>query len=289
MVSRKFPVLHIPTYAFTFAKFFGSGVIIATAFIHLLASSFAELGDPCLSTFWNIVYPWSAAFSMIAVFSLFLVELFAMRVAHMQFATTDALGADAEDDEDKHEHGTTYGPPPTLEEGKLQNDPTTQTKSTSPPSTANPPKPIKKLDARLVGFFILEFGVIFHSVIIGLTLSTTGADFNTLFVVIIFHQMFEGLGLGSRLAILPFPPRSALPWLLGAAYAIVTPLGMAIGLGLRTTYDSSSQTALLVSGILDAISSGILLYTGLVELLAHEFLFSNGISLSWGCADCSCA
>jgi zinc transporter 1/2/3 len=50
-------------------------------------------------------------------------------------------------------------------------------------------------------------------------------------------------------------------------------------LGLRTTYDSASQTALIVSGILDAISSGILLYTGLVELMAHEFLFSGGIIL----------
>lgn len=73
----------------------------------------------------------------------------------------------------------------------------------------------RHLDARLVGFFILEFGVIFHSVIIGLTLLTTGAhDFNTLFVVIIFHQMFEGLGLGSRLAILPFAKRALLPWYL---------------------------------------------------------------------------
>jgi hypothetical protein len=54
---------------------------------------------------------------------------------------------------------------------------------------------------------------------------------------------------------------------------------MAIGLGVRTTYDSASQTALLVSGILDAISSGILLYTGLVELLAHEFLFSKSTEL----------
>jgi len=46
---------------------------------------------------------------------------------------------------------------------------------------------------------------------------------------------------------------------------------------VRTTYDSASQTALLVSGTLDAISSGILLYTGMVELLAHEFLFSRGM------------
>ena len=52
---------------------------------------------------------------------------------------------------------------------------------------------------------------------------------------------------------------------------------MAIGLGLRATYDPQSATALIVSGILDAISSGILLYTDLVEFMAHEFLFSKGI------------
>ena len=264
MSAKKVPRLRIPELVFTFAKFFGSGVIIATAFIHLLASSFSELGNPCLSTFWDVEYPWSAAFSMIAVFSLFLVELFTMRFAHIAFATTDPVGAE-------QCVQNTFGVLSTDVENspsqtKIENETTISISSGS-----------TRLDARLVGFFILEFGVIFHSVIIGLTLSTTGSDFNTLFVVIIFHQMFEGLGLGSRLAILPFEKRSIWPWVLGIAYGIVTPLGMAIGLGLRTTYDSSSQTALLVSGILDAISSGILLYTGLVELMAHEFLFSRSM------------
>jgi len=251
----------IPNIAFTFAKFFGSGVIIATAFIHLLASSFSELGDPCLSTFWDVNYPWSAAFSMISVFCLFLIELFAMRFAHMAFATTDPLGKG----QDASILPPQFSPEVQGQDPKMEDQ------------TAVQPVQTERLDARLVGFFILEFGVIFHSVIIGLTLSTTGADFNTLFVVIIFHQMFEGLGLGSRLAILPFKKRSIWPWILGSIYGFVTPIGMAIGLGLRTTYDSASQTALIVSGTLDAISSGILLYTGLVELLAHEFLFSRGM------------
>lgn len=50
---------------------------------------------------------------------------------------------------------------------------------------------------------------------------------------------------------------------------------MAIGLGIRNSYQGNSVTALAVSGILDSISAGILLWTGLVELLAHEFLFSE--------------
>jgi solute carrier family 39 (zinc transporter), member 1/2/3 len=281
--AKKVPRLHIPNIAFTFAKFFGSGVIIATAFIHLLASSFSELGDPCLSTFWDVDYPWSAAFSMIAVFSVFFIELFAMRFAHVDFAMTNPLGVDEDTtalpvsadpsrltvDLEGHHHFQASGKNANIgfrNEGM----------GSEVASPTNDTVGKRHLDARLVGFFILEFGVIFHSVIIGLTLSTTGSDFNTLFVVIIFHQMFEGLGLGSRLAILPFEKGALLPWYLGIAYGVVTPIGMAIGLGLRTTYDSASQTALLVSGTLDAISSGILLYTGLVELLAHEFLFSKG-------------
>ncbi len=51
--------------------------------------------------------------------------------------------------------------------------------------------------AQILGVATLEFGVVFHSIIIGLTLSLTdSAEFTTLFIVIIFHQMFEGLGLG---------------------------------------------------------------------------------------------
>lgn len=68
-----------------------------------------------------------------------------------------------------------------------------------------------------------------------------------------------------------------MPIVAGAVYALCTPIGMAIGLGIRTNYNPQSATANIVSGILDAISAGILLYTGLVELLAHEFLFNDAM------------
>lgn len=62
-----------------FCKYFGSGVIIATAFIHLLAPAAEELGSPCLSSaFQN--YDFAFAFSMIAVFMTFIVEMVAFRV-----------------------------------------------------------------------------------------------------------------------------------------------------------------------------------------------------------------
>ena len=54
-----------------------------------------------------------------------------------------------------------------------------------------------------------------------------------------------------------------------------TPLGIAIGLGVRETYDPSSATALIVQGVLDSISAGILLYAALVELLASDFIYGS--------------
>jgi len=87
--------------------------------------------------------------------------------------------------------------------------------------------------------------------------------------------MFEGLGLGTRLALLPLQPRSWIPYIGAASYSIVTPIGMAIGLGVRSTYNGDSAKAAIITGVFDSVSSGILLYTGMVELLAHEFIFSE--------------
>lgn len=112
------------------------------------------------------------------------------------------------------------------------------------------------------------------SVIIGLTLAVN-EDFVTLFIVIIFHQMFEGLGLGSRLSALRIPKHLWwAPYLAGLCYAICTPVGVAVGLGVRESYNGNGVAANIVSGVLDATSAGILLYTGLVELLAHEIILN---------------
>ena len=45
----------------------------------------------------------------------------------------------------------------------------------------------------------------------------------------------------------------------------------------------SGARASIVSGVLDATSAGILIYTALVELVAHEFIFSETYkTCSWG-------
>ena len=66
IVTRRIPKCHVPGPVFDFAKYFGSGVIIATAFMHLLAPGAEELASPCLNQdFQN--YTFAFAFAMIAM------------------------------------------------------------------------------------------------------------------------------------------------------------------------------------------------------------------------------
>ena len=145
-------------------------------------------------------------------------------------------------------------------------------------ASAGPDPRSENYAAQMTAIFVLEFGVIFHSIFIGLTLAVAGEEFKTLYVVLVFHQTFEGLGLGSRLAVTPWPKnRSWTPYILALAYGLTTPIAIAIGLGVRNSYPPGSQTTLIVNGVFDSISAGILIYTGLVELVAHEFMFSRAM------------
>ena len=66
--------------------------------------------------------------------------------------------------------------------------------------------------------------------------------------------------------------RNASALFMGFTFAITTSLGIAIGMGISTTYNENSPTALMVIGIFDSISAGILVYMALVDLIAADFL-----------------
>jgi solute carrier family 39 (zinc transporter), member 1/2/3 len=49
-------------------------------------------------------------------------------------------------------------------------------------------------------------------------------------------------------------------------------LGQAIGLATHTLYSPASEVGLLMVGIMNAISSGLLVFASLVELMSEDFL-----------------
>ncbi|WVQ69139.1 uncharacterized protein L199_007354 [Kwoniella botswanensis] len=293
---------NVPTPVFDFAKYFGSGVIIATAFIHLLAPAWDELTSECLTGAWTD-YDWAPAIAMAAVYGIFFAEVAAYRIGTRKL---EKLGVNysshAHDDTDAHAHTHAHDPPLSVDttvpapphhihpsasniQANDDTDPQLQSaaekqvrkadlESNTDIDTVNQLPSAAEASAQLVAVAVLEFGVVLHSVIIGLTLGVTD-EFVTLFIVIIFHQMFEGLGLGSRLASLNLPKNLGYTrWVAAAFYSICTPIGVAIGIGARHSYNGNGATANIVSGVLDATSAGILLYTGLVELMAHEILLN---------------
>jgi len=288
VLARRTKWLNVPLAVFDFAKYFGSGVIIATAFIHLLDPAIEELSSPCLDPAW-LDYPYALAFALISIFVIFVVEIIAFRWGTAKLAkigmthdphghaaggshaahgpeldknTTAALSADIMDHEKIHPGGDEES---ALSQKEHQHVHLHDEHGFLVDSNAT----------QILGVAILEFGVLLHSILIGLTLAVD-ENFKILFVVIVFHQTFEGLGVGSRLAYMTLPHKYSYVPIVGALlYGITTPLGVAVGLGVRTTYNPGSTTASIVSGVLDAISAGILIYTGLVELLAHEFLFNK--------------
>lgn len=300
--AKRHQGLKIPDWVFFICKYFGSGVIVATAFIHLLGPAEEALKNECL-TGPITEYSWVEGIILMTIFVLFFVELMVMRYGSF------GDGHNHDDDGHGHTHGTAINqsketelravantspykdtPSETTEPDTLQQH--NRSQSTHIPGQdhlghghehndveeAKDPFAFEDYKAQMTAIFVLEFGIIFHSVFIGLTLAVAGEEFDTLFVVLIFHQTFEGLGLGSRLAVTPWPSgRRWTPYILALAYGLSTPIAIAIGLGVRKSYPPESQTTLIVNGVFDSISAGILIYTGLVELMAHEFMFSRSM------------
>lgn len=268
VIAKRIPRLRIPVYVYLFARYFGAGVIVATAFIHLLDPAYSEIGpQTCVGMTGNWAqYAWCPAIVLTSVMLIFLLDFGAERYVETKYgysAEEDIQGAitTSEDGKDRYvpRNGSVVGAQDKGFYDELEFGDTKGGRAA--------------FRQQIAAFLILEFGVIFHSVIIGLNLGVAGDEFSTLYVVLVFHQSFEGLGIGARMSAIPFSPKSYLPWILCSLYGLTTPIAIAIGLGLRTTYNPNSFTANVVSGVLDSMSAGILIYTGLVELLARDFLF----------------
>ncbi|KAI0023842.1 Zinc/iron permease [Xylariomycetidae sp. FL0641] len=333
------------------SQHFGTGVLIATAFVHLLPTAFMSLTDPCLPyAFSEGYHPMAGLISMVSALVVVAIESYlttrgaghshahhhewesdededgsikgqgasglAARRAASHRPTDialDDMGSsrglmsdvsplpettptsaperangrklfvshadnDNDDDEDEDEDDLDLNLnelDPTDEDARPLAHPGQPKQQHADTHAPGAPEPLtaEEQRKRMLQCVLLEAGILFHSVFIGMAVSVaTGPPFVVFLVAIAFHQTFEGLALGSRIAAVQFPRASLRPWLMVLAYGVTTPIGQAIGLAVHTLYDPKSQTGLLVVGFMNAISSGLLLFAGLVQLLAEDFL-----------------
>ncbi|OLN85378.1 Zinc-regulated transporter 2-like protein 3 [Colletotrichum chlorophyti] len=326
-----------------YCQHFGTGVLLATSFVHLLPTAFSSLTDPCLPSVFNKGYPQMAGLvSMVAALSVVALESYlATRGAgHSHSHSHEYEYWDEEDNEHiagertqtgslaTHRAGShrpsdinldnleaTQGlmagasplpsstpthakpnarlvdgresfdddasdidldidelDPASTDEPRRRSSPSTRPKVTVTPGA--PHVVTEEEQSRLLRqCLLLEGGILFHSVFIGMAISVaTGPTFIVFLIAISFHQTFEGLALGSRIAAIQLPRSSLRPWLMVLAFGCTTPLGQLIGLIVHNLYDPMSQTGLLMVGFMNAISAGLLLFAGLVQLLAEDFL-----------------
>ncbi|KAG1679678.1 hypothetical protein FOA52_006197 [Chlamydomonas sp. UWO 241] len=85
----------------------------------------------------------------------------------------------------------------------------------------------------------------------------------------IVHSFLIAIALGTVIVKARFSTRKSITMV--ASFAVVTPVGIGIGMGVVSSYDPESLVALTVQGILNSISGGLLLYIGLVQMVAEDF------------------
>ncbi|KAI0912687.1 Fe transport protein 3 [Ustulina deusta] len=296
VIAKKIKWVKVPTKVFFACKHFGTGVLIATAFVHLLPTAWLSLSNKCLPDFFIVQYPPLPGIIMMAsLFSLFMIEMWMNNkmgghshggargfeetpdVGTTVVAATAAPDAPAvspprpQRSSTQSSFETDISSPVGEEAGQSESKGEVVVSETAVADVEGQVDPLvyRKMNMNIT---LLEGGILFHSVFVGITVSITINGFVVLLIAIIFHQVFEGLGLGSRIAAVPYPKGSIRPWLLVFAFGTTAPLGQAIGLATRNTYDPNSAFGLIIVGVFNAISSGLLIYAALVDLLAEDFL-----------------
>ncbi|KAL1642406.1 high-affinity Zn(2+) transporter zrt1 [Diplodia intermedia] len=256
-------------------KQFGTGVMVSTAFIHLLTHATLMLTNECIN--WPVQYEGTAtAIMMAGIFLAFLTEYLGARFLFWRNDKhAPAGGSNSSVGSGDHDHEAGGG---SLESGGGGGG----GGKTAPTNTlttiagcGNELMTHVHPGQEKLAVMVMETGIIFHSLLIGLTLVVAGDSFFlTLFVVIIFHQAFEGIALGARIAELPSPSTVSLTTKLamGALFALVTPVGMAVGIGVLGEFNGNDAATLVAIGALDAVSAGILAWVALVEMWAGDWM-----------------
>ncbi|KAJ3004150.1 UNVERIFIED_CONTAM: high-affinity Zn(2+) transporter zrt1 [Siphonaria sp. JEL0065] len=290
-------------------KMFGIGVIAGTAWIHLLPDAFSQFSSPCLADGWKSYGPaYVGLFGMTAAFLVQLVEFTAegiktktKRTKRRESECVDLTQNPSLDSGSEKQHPLNtieiVSEPSTVETTALTLAPsgsdfviaTDSDGTTSPltPTDANPTPSFLNVipsahggamshdlqtpnSSTELSTIILELGILFHSLIIGITLGVTPDDaFGTLLAAICFHQMFEGMALGVLIGDLSNLSNGTKK-LLGLMYPMTTPIGLAIGIAVRNSYNSNSSTLIVVQGILDSLSAGILFFNTYCELMSEQ-------------------
>ncbi|KAI7745082.1 hypothetical protein M8C21_013554 [Ambrosia artemisiifolia] len=272
MLARLFHGKPLYDKAILIIKCFAAGVILSTSLVHVLPDAYDALADCQVSSHhpWKD-FPFSGLITLIGVLTALLVDLTA--TSHV-----DGYSHGHGHGNGNHKEVTGYtriGEDEEMKKTVVE----IETLEAEEERRRVKEEEMVKLKQRMVSQ-VLEIGIIFHSVIIGVTMgmSQNQCTIKPLVAALAFHQIFEGMGLGGCIAQAGF--KFGTTAYMCIMFSITTPMGIALGMLLfsMTGYDDSNPNALIMEGLLGSLSSGILIYMGLVDLIALDFFHNKLMS-----------
>lgn len=224
LLAARLPGLRIPDAFFFAVRHFGTGVLLATAFVHLLPTAFTLLGDPCLGGFWTRDF--AAMPGAVALLGIFVVTGVEMLLhPARRAAPADGDGEEEEEHEKKaaapaagsgvrakrpvvgrsesigrtlshinrrSHSGDAVREPARREENGAAKEAAGDGADAEAGLPAGPPvlSEVQRRRKDVMQIGLLEMGILFHSVFIGMALSVSigGNEFVVLLIAIAFHR-----------------------------------------------------------------------------------------------------
>jgi len=305
--GQRFTLLRTDGNIFFITKAFAAGVILATGFVHMLPDAAGALTSSCLPDHPWSKFPFFGCFAMVAALATLLVDFGATEFYErlqsrrgkmknggdapvdagvfqeptLAEGTEKVDNAEKQENSDKwvhivgmHAHAAAHGH--SHPEGHHDCAEITHTHMNGNLGHTHGAGSISDEGLARIRHVViaqvLELGIVAHSVIIGIALgvSNSPCTVRPLIAALTFHQFFEGFALGGCISQAGYKTLSAA--IMAFFFAVTTPGGIAIGIGIASSYNDNSPKALIVEGIFDSISAGILVYMSLVDLIAADFL-----------------
>ncbi|KAK3026863.1 hypothetical protein RJ639_041990 [Escallonia herrerae] len=308
LVGKKRRFLRTDSNVFFAAKAFAAGVILATGFVHMLPDATSALTDTCLPTYPWSKFPFAGFIAMMAALATLLVDFIGTQYyekkQEKQNQTVRIGSVDVESESSivsvevevkerdgkvfgeeeggamhivgmhahaaHHRHSHSHGQEAC---GHVRDHLHEHSHSLSHSHSHGFGGGDEEGGVRhIVVSQVLELGIVSHSIIIGISLgvSHSPCTIRPLIAALSFHQFFEGFALGGCISQAQF--KTLHSTLMACFFAVTTPVGIAIGIGVSSFYNANSPRALVIEGVFDSISAGILVYMALVDLIAADFL-----------------
>ncbi|GAB4829572.1 hypothetical protein Ancab_019240 [Ancistrocladus abbreviatus] len=264
LLSNTIPALHPDRDLSLLVKAFASGVIGATGFMHVMPDSWNDLTSPCLPDCPWRVFPFTPFITMVSAYLTMMMDTFATSFYERNLSkegSNDSVGDDGNGSNERGENGSVMG---SMNGHGLGHGHGQAIKLLLRDKQSHLMK--KRVIAQ-----VLELGIVVHSVVIGLSMGASDnyCTIRPLILAMCFHQLFEGMGLGGCITQAEYDLK--MKAIMAFFFSVTTPGGIVLGILLQHTYKENSPTALIVVGVLNAVSAGLLIYMALVDLLAAEF------------------